>query len=128
MKELKITLGRDNFDAVLSGEKSVITREIRPNTAKRYIEYFNTATGEVYPTDVDIPDGCESVDARPIAYDALRVVVKDGPSALVKVADAQIYILTDEDGKDVIYEHDGKRYYASQIDYTLGDVIEQENV
>ena len=130
MKVLTLIIKQRYFDEILSGEKKVETREIRPNTASRYIEYFNPETGEAYASPDEIaPDA--PLDARCIKYDALKLCVgyaADRPTALVKVTGAEYFILTDSDGKDIVYTHKGREYVAAQIDYSLGDIIEVTNV
>lgn len=126
MKILNLIIKQEYFDAILSGEKKTETREIRPNTSARYIEYFNVNTGEVYARPDDVPEGAP-IDARCIEYDAIRffvVYAKDRATALVRVTGAQYFILTDQDGKEIVYTHKGREYVAAQIDYSLGDIIE----
>lgn len=126
MKILTLIIKQKYFDEILSGDKKTETREIRPNTACRYVEFFNTETGAVYPKPDDVPQDAP-VDARCIQYDAIRFFVgyaPDRPSALVKVTGAEYFILTDDEGQDIIYTHKGREYVAAQIDYSLGDIIE----
>ena len=130
MKILQLIIKRPFFDAILAGDKRTETREIRPNTASRYIEYFNPETGETYPKPDEVPDGAP-MDARCIQYDAIRFFVgyaKDRPSALVRVIGAEYFLLTDEEGKEIVYTVKGREYIAAEIDYSLGDIIESINV
>ncbi len=125
-KILTLIIKKEYFDAIRSGEKKTETREIRPNTAHKYIEYFNPATGETYKDTAQIPEGAD-LDARPLSYDAIRFCAgrdKDSETMLVKVESSEIFVLQDEAGEDVIYEYKGEKYVAAQIDYTLGDIIE----
>lgn len=126
MKVLQLIIKQQYFNEILSGEKKTETREIRPNTASRYVEFYNTETGAVYQRPDDVPNDAP-VDARCIKYDAIKFCVgyaADRATALVKVTGAQYFILTDADGKDIIYTHKGREYVAAQIDYSLGDIIE----
>lgn len=125
-KILTLIIKQEYFDAIKAGEKKTETREIRPNTAHKYIEYFNPTTGETYPSTAQIPEGAE-LDARPLEYDAIRFCVghdKTGETVLVKVEGSEIFILQDEAGEDIVYDYKGAKYVAAQIDYTLGDIIE----
>lgn len=128
MKTLDLIIKQEYLDAILSGDKKTETREIRPTTSPRYIEYFNPETGEVYPHHSEIRSDVP-LEARPIKYDAIRFFVgyqKDRAKAIVRVTDAKIYILTGDDGKDITYTYKGREYVAAQIDYNLGDIIESE--
>ena len=116
-KELLLIIKQKFFDQILSGEKTIESREIRPNTAKRYI---------------DFKDGVNDIDNinAPVKYDALKLCVgykKDRPTAVVEVKDAEIVFLTDEEGEDITYEHEGETFLACQINYTLGKILEKTN-
>lgn len=126
MKILDLFTKQEWFDAIKSGDKKTETREIRPNTATKYVEFFDGATGNVYNTEADVPQDAQ-LEARPVRYDAIRFFVgheKERQSALVRVEKAEIFILQDSDGQDIVYDYKGKEYVAAQIDYTLGDIIE----
>lgn len=126
MNILELKLKQEHFAEILSGEKKTETREIRPKNAHRYVEFFNPETGTVYPNSYAVPDD-GPVDARCIKYDAIRFHVgsaMDRPNALVKVENAQYFIITDDEGKEIIYTINGREYVAAEIDYTLGDIIE----
>ena len=126
MKVLTLIIKQEFFDAILAGEKKTETREIRPKTASRYIEYYNPETGETYPDPEAITQDAP-LDARCIQYDAIRFFVgyaKDRATALVEVTGAQYFILTNDQGEDIVYEYKGREYVAAQIDYSLGNIIE----
>ena len=38
---------------------------------------------------------------------------------------AEAVILTDENGNDIVYEHQGEEYLVAQMDYTLGKILER---
>ena len=40
---------------------------------------------------------------------------------------AHVEIFCDEEGNDIVYEHNGKEYVAAQIVYDLGKVIEKSD-
>lgn len=118
MKILTLIIKQKYFDEILSGAKTVETREIRHNNFKKYCELdeegfalFDEENGVFVPKK----------------YDAIRFYVgynKDSASALVEVKDANIGIYVDEDGKEIVYEAQGEEFIASYIDYDLGKVIE----
>ena len=127
MKVLNLIIKQNWFDEILSGKKTVEHREIRAKTAHRYVEYYDEDAKKVYKTYKE-DEGGENTICRPIKYDAIRFFVgysKDRDSALVEVKGAEIVILTDENGNDIVYEYDGREFVAAQIDYTLGRVIEK---
>lgn len=116
MKTLQLIIKREHFDNILSGDKKKEYREIRPTTEKKYIRYSGDP---------------ENPDVEPIAYDAIQFYVgynKNRPSALVKVTSAEIEILTDEDGNDITYNHEDEIYVMAQIAYTLGEIVNINNV
>ena len=132
MKTLSLIIKREFFDKILSGEKTIEFREIRPTTASRYIYYINNDNGQIVaPKDIkDAPDTPGGYSYEPIKYDAIRLFVgynKNRASAVVEVKDAQIYEITDENNEVIIYEHEGQEYPLSEIRYTLGKVLEKEN-
>ena len=47
------------------------------------------------------------------------------PYIIVEVKVAEAVILTDENGNDIVYEHQGEEYLAAQMDYTLGKILER---
>jgi hypothetical protein len=49
---------------------------------------------------------------------------KDRDSALVEVKDAYTEVFVDEEGNQITYEYKGYEYYAGQIVYNLGKVLE----
>ena len=51
MKILTLIIKQKWFDAILSGEKTVETREVRPTNTK-YISYRDNNTGKVYKKDL----------------------------------------------------------------------------
>ena len=55
MKILTLIIKKQWFDAILSGEKTVETREVRPTNTK-YISYRDNNTGRMYKKDTDVPE------------------------------------------------------------------------
>lgn len=130
MEILTLIIKQQYFNEILSGDKKKETREIRPNTQKKYVHFYDTATGATLQPE-DINEDSQNVGAQPRHYDAIRFCVgyaADRPTALVKVEDAKINTVHYEDGEPMTYEEKGKKYVAAQIVYDLGDIIESPNV
>ena len=75
MKILTLIIKQKWFDAILSGEKTVETREVRPTNTK-YISYRDNNTGKVYKKDSDVPESAwdseKGVDTVINHYDAIQ--------------------------------------------------------
>ncbi len=117
MKILNLIIKQFYFDEIIAGRKTQEFREIKPTTEKKYIEIDERGYA--------VED--ESGNAVPIKYDAIRFFVgynKDRDSALVEVKDAYTEVFVDEEGNQITYEYKGYEYYAGQIVYNLGKVLE----
>ena len=127
MKTLSLKTRPTHIQDIVSGHRDCEIREIRPQTSQKYIEYFDKSdTSKVYKTYDDVPDEVE-IDARPLKYDALRLIADDG-NILVRIKDIKIYIVVEED-KDgntfaLTYHYKGKEYVTTHIHYYLGEIIE----
>lgn len=114
MTECQLIIKQRYFDQIISGEKKLETREIRPNTANKYCEF--DADGNL-------------TGAR--KYDALRLFngcETNRPTALVEVESAEIVLLEDENGELITYTENNQEYVAAQVDFYLGKIIETHNV
>ena len=125
MNILTLSVKQIYFDEILAGKKTHEYREIRPTNAKKYITYL--CGGKEYKADEELPEEGE-IELKPIKYDAIKFLTGEykgkRPYAIVEVKGAEDSILTDEDGNDIVYEHQGEEYLAAQMDYTLGEVLE----
>ena len=108
MKILTLIIKKQWFDAILSGEKTVETREVRPTNTK-YISYRDNNTGRMYKKDTDVPesawDSDKGVDTVVNSYDAIRFWVgyaPNRPGALVEVKGAELVEIRDEETKEPI--------------------------
>lgn len=117
MKILTLVIKQKYFDAILSGRKVQEFREIRPTTEKKYIELDE--------------DGYAAEDENgncvPVKYDAIRFYVgynKDRDTALVEVVGAHTEVFVDENNEPIKYQYKGEEYWAEQIVYDLGRVLE----
>lgn len=130
MKVLTLSIKREWFDKILAGEKGHEYREIRPNNSKRYVKYVHK--GKEYDLDTydQIPVDNEEPKIVCRKYDAIKFLTGaysgKRPWALVEVKDANVDLFVDDDNEYICYEWtDGKEYVMSQIDYTLGKVLDK---
>lgn len=131
MKILTLSIKQEYFDEILAGTKTHEYREIRPNNAKRYFRY--ELNGKLYETTYDMPSDEEEdgdVNLVPVKYDAIKFLTGayrgKRPYMIVEVKKAEVVLLADEEGNDIIYEWtDGKEYIAAEMDYTLGKILEK---
>lgn len=125
MKVLTLSIKQTYFDEIKAGTKKTETREIKPSTADKYLEYF--FEGKQYKGK-QITNDMEGVEAVPIKYDAIKFLTGaytgTRPSMLVEVTGEDVYILTDENNEEVVYEVNGIEYIAAEIEYKLGRILE----
>lgn len=126
MKVLTLSIKRKYFDKILTGAKNHEYREIRPTNAKKYITYL--CGGKEYSADAELPEEGD-IELKPIKYDAIKLLTGEykgtRPHILVEVKNAEVVILTNENGEDIVYTYKGEEYIAAQIGYTLGKVLEK---
>jgi hypothetical protein len=111
MKTLTLIIKQKYFDQILSGEKKIETREIRPSSEKRHV----VIDEEGMITDI-------------IQYDALRLFVgynKNRDSAIVQVTDSRLLEIVDENGEPIYFEYKGNQYQMIDIEYSLGAILEK---
>ena len=132
MKVLTLSIKQKWFDEIVSGKKTQEFREIRPTNAKKYFRYVlngKSYTEETLPPEDEEPG---EVVLTPVRYDAIKFLTGaytgKRPWALVEVKDANIELIADEDGNEIVYEYNGKEYLAAQIIYDLGKVLERSDV
>ena len=117
MDILNLIIKQVYFDEIMAGTKKQEFREIRPNSQKKYCE-------------VDADGYCVERNGKivPRHYDAIRFCVgyhKDRDTALVKIQDAHIELVEDDNGNIIVYEDKGEEYYAALAIYDLGEIIER---
>ena len=126
MNILTLSIKQKYFDEILAGKKTHEYREIRPTNAKKYITYL--CGGKEYPADAELPEEGE-VELKPIKYDAIKLLTGaytgKRPYIIVEVKNAEAVILTDENGNDIVYEHQGEEYLAAQIGLYFGQDIRE---
>ena len=130
MKVLTLSIKREWFDKILSGEKTHEYREVNPRSGGKYIYYRNNGRDYEVKDLSLIPDDDSPIEVVVKHYDAIKFLTGaysgKRPWALVEVKDAQHFIMTDDEGNDIEYEWtDGNVYVAQQMDYTLGAVLDK---
>lgn len=117
MEILNLIIKQKYFDEILAGTKKQEFREIRPSTQKKYCE-------------IDDEGYCKVEDGLfiPRHYDAIRFYVgynKNRDSALVEVKKAEIELFVDENDEYILMKQNGEEYYAAQVVYDLGEILEK---
>ncbi len=131
MKTLTLSIKRTDFDQILAGTKTVVTREIKPSNATRYVYFVDSVTNTQYKSWKDIPDGVGDIVIEPVSYDALKLLpgAYNGssqtylkgtrPSCLVEIKGAEIFFLMDENNDKIFYDEADLEFPAMVIDYYL---------
>jgi hypothetical protein len=118
MKNLTLSIKEIYFKQILNGEKNTETRDVWPNNVKRYFQHDKEG-------NVIIADGI----IQTVKYDTITfytgAYVGKRPKMVVRVEKAEAFLLEDDDGEFIIYELDDQEYNAAQIDYTIGEIIEE---
>ncbi|KAB1228464.1 ASCH domain-containing protein [Chryseobacterium viscerum] len=118
MSILTLQIKKEHLDNILSGKKKEEFREIRPNTSKKYIEYFDPGDGE-------------GEDVRPKGYETIQFFngyAKDRPEVIIEIKAAEIEYIVDKEGNFVEYEENGQSYLTAQMVYSLGKIISKKNI
>lgn len=135
MKILTLIIKKKWFDAILSGEKTVETREVRPKSLKKYAAIKDLSTGKVYDNYPDLfknakPDN-KGFEFVPREYDAIQFWVgyeTNRPGALVAVKKAEcVPYFYEDDGAPIYEEFEGQNVQLLDVDYHLGDVLNKTN-
>lgn len=116
MEILTLIIKQCYFDEIIAGTKKQEFREIKPSSNKKYCEIDEEGYSKVV-------DGI----IIPRHYDAIRFYVgynKDRDSALVEVKKAEIFLFVDENDEFIVLQQNGEDYYAAQIVYDLGEILE----
>lgn len=126
MNILTLSIKQKFFDEILAGTKTHEYRDVKPTNAKKYITYL--CNGKEYKVDEELPEEGD-IELKPIKYDAIKLLTGEykgkRPYIIIEVKDAEVVILTDDEGNDIVYEYNGEEYLAAQMDYTLGEVLEK---
>lgn len=126
MNILTLSIKQKFFDEILAGTKTHEYRDVKPTNAKKYITYL--CNGKEYKVDEELPEEGD-IELKPIKYDAIKLLTGEYKGKrsyiIIEVKDAEVVILTDDEGNDIVYEYNGEEYLAAQMDYTLGEVLEK---
>lgn len=147
MKVLTLSIKREWFDKILSGEKTHEYREVNPRSGGKYIGY--TLNGKPVPFNYDgnvTDDDVLGIDIK--RYDAIKFLTGaytgKRPWALVEIKDSVHQYAYDEDGiihyedSSVTYEGNGVQLFyevydgeidtwlVQRMDYTLGNVLDKD--
>ena len=129
MKVLTLSIKREWFDKILSGEKTHEYREVNPRSGGKYIYYRNNGKNYEVKDLSLIPDDDSPIELGVKEYDAIKFLTGaysgQRPWMLVEVKKAECIVLTDEKGNDIEYEYGGLTYLAKQMDYTLGRILDK---
>ena len=126
LKVINLIIKQKYFDAILSGKKKKEYREIRPQNERKYV----LIDDEGYAVED------ENGNCKPVQYDAIRFFVgynKDRDTALVRITGAYTEMFVDERGEPISYQYgkdengDPITYYAEQIVYELGEILNKSN-
>lgn len=120
MKILNLIIKQKYFDAIMEGRKVQEFREIRPTTYKKLCETDQDEDGTFIKQD-------EHGTPIPQKYDAIRFYVgynTDRDSALVEIKNANVEFFVDDNNELITYDVDGNMWYATQVVYDLGRIIE----
>ena len=120
MKILNLIIKQVFFDQIIEGTKKQEFREIKPTTAKKYIQ--------IDENNYFVED--ENGNCVPLHYDAIQFYVgynKDRDSALVEVTGAYTQFIVDENDEPLKYKLDnGDDFFVEEIVYNLGKVLEKK--
>ena len=111
MEIIKLTTKQQTLEAIKSGQLREYTREIRPNTQKKYCEVDE----EGYVKDVD---GI----LQPRKYDIIQFSCGH-ETYTCKIKEAWIELIEDENHELIYYTENGEEYVMAQIVYSLGEKI-----
>lgn len=127
MKILTLSIKRIYFDEILSGKKSVESRDIKPTNDYKHVEYHDLSTDTKYKSWKEIPLEGGDIEILPLQYDAIRLFTGaykgKRPSCLVEVLGAEVIFLVDENSDQIYYDANGLEFPAVAVDYQLGAIL-----
>lgn len=108
METLILNSSARELREVAEGKKRIVTREIRPGNARRFVEL----NGE---------EECVGI----IKYEKILLQnERMNASILAAIQKIMLMEIEDEKGQLVYYEQNGKRYQAVDIDFHLGAILD----
>lgn len=135
MKILTLIIKKKWLDEILSGEKTIEEREIRPKSLKKYARIVDLATGKKYETYEDlfanVAPNDKGFDFEPREYDAIQFYAgyeTDRAGALVEVKGAEcVPFFYEDDGSPIYEEYKGQNVQLVLVEYKLGKVLQKTN-
>ena len=133
MKTLVLSIKRKFFDEIVEGTKKKEYREVRPTVFKKYGRIVVPFPGGTeYQSWDEVPEDLlnSGWGITPVKYDALKLLTGEykgkRPYIIIEVVNSDIYLLTDENGNDIVIgEGTDNEYLATEICYELGNIIEK---
>lgn len=120
MSNLTLSIKQKYFDAILSGEKKIETRELRPKTSDKYLLYDKEGNLVFTENDEIKTKDYKTITFLTGAYKGTR------PKMVVEVLSSEVVMYEDEKGELILLKDENQEeYYASVIEYKLGNVIER---
>jgi len=116
-KNLTLSIKQEYFDQIKDGTKTFEEREIRPNNVERYCLVDDEGFVLENEKGEPVTRPYDTITFLTGAYKGTR------PRIVVEVKDSNVIIMTDENGNDIVYEHQGDEYTACIIRYELGKVL-----
>lgn len=109
---ISLVIKKQWFNAILSGKKTTEIREVRPQSASRYIRY--------------VPDEelGEKVEIKP--YKVMRLYMgyeTDRPHFDIEILSAELIIVIDDKDQEIMYKYKGEMYVQTLIEYQLGSIL-----
>ena len=133
MNVLTLSIKQKHFDEIVAGTKKKEYREVRPTNFKKFGRLVVPFPGgKEYESWDNVPENLRDADwgITPVKYDALKLLTGEykgkRPFIMVEVVESDIYLLTDENGNDIVIgEGTDNEYLAAEICYELGNIIEK---
>lgn len=130
-KTLSLSIKQEYFDAILAGKKTHEYRDVTPGTERKYV-YFEYKGNYVAESSMLPPSQRLSKDVlfHPIEYKEIKFSTGaysgKRPYMVVEVLGVKVSFDEDGDGNRMTLEDDyGTEYFAAQMDYTLGKILEK---
>ena len=111
-KTLRLYCSEKELNEVVSGERAVITREVRPNNARRFLE---------------LNEDEECVGVRQFE-NGILTCRKNSAEIEVTIAKIMLMEIEDENGELVHYEYHGRTYQMAEADIYLESVTKKKGM
>lgn len=120
MSNLTLSIKQKYFDEILAGTKKVETRELRPKTSAKYLEFDKDGNLVFAENEAIKTKAFKTITFLTGAYKGKR------PKMVVEVIGSEVVLYEDEKGELItLQDENQEEYIASVIEYKLGKVIEK---